>query len=110
MRVSSFIAAFTLLMAVPISAAQARNLSRQEVQVCRWGSEVAASAQHAKLSGKTLYSTRRVLLKRNYSQPWMRKMAVGITEQTFSSHSRAAPAAVGKSYYWGCVAHEKNRH
>lgn len=101
------VAAFVLLMAaIP---AQAREVSKNDLQVCRWGSEVAANAQQSKLSGTTLYSARKKLQARKFSQTWMRKMAVGITEQTYKSSSRLKPGAVKQTYYEGCVQHDLAR-
>ncbi|WP_296256163.1 MULTISPECIES: hypothetical protein [unclassified Pseudomonas] len=101
------IAALVLMVAaVP---AQARDVSKSDLQVCKWGAGIAANAQQSKLSGTTLYSARKKLQARNFSQPWMRKMAVGITEQTYNSRSRLKPAAVRQTYYDGCVQHDRAR-
>jgi hypothetical protein len=80
--------------------------SKNEIEVCKWGAGVAGSAQQSKLSGLTLYSAKNNLKKRTYSKPWMPKMALGITEQTYKSKSRLKPAAVKNTYYQGCVKHE----
>lgn len=101
------VTAFVLMMAaLPV---QARTVSKQDVQVCKWGASMAGIAQQSKLSGKTLYSLRRKLQAQNFSQPWMRKMALGITEQTYKSPSRLKPAAVKQTYYDGCIQHDLAR-
>ncbi|MNQ68333.1 hypothetical protein D3C85_828840 [compost metagenome] len=100
---------WALLMAVAVSPAQAKNLSTNQLEICKWGSVVAGNAQQSKLSGTTLYSVRNKLKKHRYSKPWMPKMAAGITEQTYKSNSRLQPSAVKKSYYDGCIKHELAR-
>ena len=101
------VAALVLLAAV--MPAQARTISKNDRQVCRWGAGVAGAAQQSKLSGTTLYSARKKLKVRKYSQPWMGKMALGITEQTYKSRSRLKPAAVRQTYYDGCIQHDLAR-
>jgi hypothetical protein len=100
------LALIVLAAALP---AQARSLSKNDLEVCKWGAGMAAAAQQSKLSGTTLYSARKKLQGRTFSKPWMRKMAVGITEQTYQSPSRLKPAAVKKTYYDGCVQHDLAR-
>lgn len=105
MRVLNFVLV-ALTAAIVTLPAQAKNLSKNEIEVCKWGAGVAGSAQQSKLSGVTLYSAKSNLKKRTYSKPWMPKMALGITEQTYKSKSRLKPAAVKNTYYQGCVKHE----
>ncbi|EIK93285.1 hypothetical protein PMM47T1_27689 [Pseudomonas sp. M47T1] len=99
-----------LVLTLAAGAASARSLTRHDVEMCRWGADIAAQAQQSKLSGRTLYSARRRLQQRHFSQPWMRKMALGITDQTYHSRSRLRPASVKQTYYQGCLHHEKARH
>lgn len=94
------------LLAIGVSTVEAKTITKAQADMCRWGSQVAHNAQKSKLDGKTLYSTRRALQERRYPKSWMKKMAVGITEQTFSSRSRVSPKSVEKIYYQGCVRHE----
>lgn len=108
MRVMSVGVAAVVLMSV-MATAQAKGVSKQQVEVCRWGSEMARSAQHAKLSGTTLWRARENLKARRFAKPWMPRMAVGITEQTYASRSRLQPASVKKTYYEGCIRHEQGR-
>ncbi|VVP14211.1 hypothetical protein PS850_03527 [Pseudomonas fluorescens] len=105
MRLLNFVLVVVTAAIVSLPA-QAKNLSKNESEVCKWGAGVAGSAQHSKLSGVTLYSAKNNLKKRKYSKPWMPKMALGITEQTYKSRSRLKPAAVKSTYYEGCVKHE----
>ncbi|MCG8296119.1 MULTISPECIES: hypothetical protein [Pseudomonas] len=93
------------LLATTAFAAQARALSQNERQVCGWGSQIAAEAQQAKLSGVTLYATRKRLQVRKFDKPWMRMTAFGITEQTYNSRSQLKPAAIKQTYYEQCVQH-----
>lgn len=109
MRLMSFGVAALALMAV-MSTAQAKGVSKQQVEVCRWGADMARSAQQSKLSGTTLWRARENLKVRKFSKPWMPKMALGITEQTYASRSRLQPASVKKTYYEGCIRHEQGRH
>jgi hypothetical protein len=97
-----------ILMAATVPA-QARTVSKNDLQVCKWGAGVAQTAQQSKLSGTTLYSARKKLQSRKYTQPWMRKMAIGITEQTYKSPSRLKPSAVRQTYYDGCIQHDLAR-
>jgi hypothetical protein len=108
MRRVAFGAMALVLMAMALPA-QARSISKSDLQVCKWGAGVAQSAQQSKLSGATLYSTRKKLQARKYTQPWMRKMAIGITEQTYKSPSRLKPSAVRQTYYDGCIQHDLAR-
>lgn len=100
------VAFFLMAAAIP---AHARAISKNDLQVCKWGASVAQTAQQSKLSGTTLYSARKTLQTRKFAQPWMRKMAVGITEQTYKSPSRLKPAAVKQTYYDGCIQHDLAR-
>ena len=101
--------AVALVLMSVMTSAQARELNRKQIEMCRWGSEVARSAQHSKLSGTTLWRAREDLKTRKYPERWMPRMAVGITEQTYASRSRLQPASVKKTYYDGCIRHERNR-
>lgn len=106
-RVALSVAAMVMLVAaLPV---QARAISKNDQQVCKWGAGMAGAAQQSKLSGTALYSARKHLQARKFSQPWMRKMAVGITEQTYHSPSRLKPAAVRQTYYQGCIQHDLAR-
>lgn len=94
------------LLAVATSSAQAKTVNQTQAEMCRWGSGVARDAQLSKLSGKTLYSTRKRVQDRTYPRSWMKKMAIGITEQTYASRSRVKPEMVKQTYYQGCIRHE----
>ncbi|QXI31750.1 hypothetical protein [Pseudomonas promysalinigenes] len=85
--------------------AHAKPLDQNDRKVCGWGSQIAAEAQQAKLSGVTLYATRKKLQVRRFAKPWMRMTAFGITEQTYNSRSRLPPAAIKKTYYEQCIQH-----
>jgi hypothetical protein len=98
-----------LVLVAAAAPVQAKNLSKKEVQMCAWGADVARSAQKSKLSGTTLWRARQSLKSRKFSEPWMPKMAHGITEQTYASRSRLSPGSVKKAYYDGCVHHELSR-
>jgi hypothetical protein len=106
-KVGFGVAAFILMVAA--YPAQARSVSKNDQQVCKWGAGIAGVAQQSKLSGTTLYSARKKLQAKKYSKPWMSKMAVGITEQTYKSPSRLKPAAVRQTYYEGCIQHDLAR-
>ncbi|MBF8740958.1 hypothetical protein [Pseudomonas guariconensis] len=93
------------VMATVAFGAQARALNQNDRSVCAWGSQIASEAQHAKLSGVTLYATRKKLQTRKFPKPWMRMTAFGITEQTYNSQSRLKPAAIKQTYYEQCVQH-----
>ncbi|BCJ07474.1 hypothetical protein LZ838_09060 [Pseudomonas sp. AA27] len=93
------------LLATAAFGAQARALSQNDRQVCGWGAQIAAEAQQAKLSGVTLYATRKKLQARKFAKPWMRMTAFGITEQTYNSRSRLKPTAIKQTYYEQCVQH-----
>lgn len=108
MRFNYVALAMLALMSMAPSA-QAKGLSKQQVEMCRWGSDIARSAQHSKLSGTTLWRARENLKARKYPRAWMPKMALGITEQTYASRSRLQPASVKKTYYDGCIRHEQAR-
>ncbi|WP_268800453.1 hypothetical protein [Pseudomonas huanghezhanensis] len=92
-----------------VCTAQARALTSHDRYICNWGSSVAGSAQAAKLSRVSLYGARNKVQARKYPQPWMRMMALGITEQTYDSASRLKPAAVRQTYYEDCIKHEMAR-
>lgn len=93
------------LLATATFGAHARALSQNDRQVCGWGAQIAAEAQQAKLSGVTLYATRKKLQVRRFAKPWMRMTAFGITEQTYNSRSRLKPAAIKQTYYEQCAQH-----
>ena len=60
------------LLATLAFGAQARALSQNDRHTCGWGAQIAAEAQQAKLSGVTLYATRKKLQVRKFPKPWMR--------------------------------------
>ena len=93
------------VLAATAFAAQARPLSQNDRSVCGWGAQIASEAQHAKLSGVTLYAARKKLQVRRFAKPWMRMTAFGITEQTYNSSSRLPPKAIKQTYYEQCVQH-----
>ncbi|AEJ13647.1 conserved hypothetical protein [Pseudomonas putida S16] len=93
------------LLATLAFGAQARALSQNDRHTCGWGAQIAAEAQQAKLSGVTLYATRKKLQARNSPNRGMRMTAFGITEQTYNSRSRLKPAAIKQTYYEQCVQH-----
>ncbi|BDM22659.1 MULTISPECIES: hypothetical protein [Pseudomonas] len=97
------------LLAAAAFGAQAKALSQNDRQTCGWGSQIAAEAQQAKLSGVTLYATRKKLQVRRFAKPWMRMTAMGITEQTYNSRSRLKPSAIKQTYYEQCVQHSLAR-
>jgi hypothetical protein len=98
-----------LALVTATSSALARDLRPKDLQMCKWGAETARAAQQSKLSGTTLYSARRKIQAGKFAQPWMRKMALGITEQTYQSRSRLGPLAIKQTYYDGCIKHELAR-
>jgi hypothetical protein len=98
-----------LAMVLVVGPSWAKDLRPKDLQVCQWGAQTALGAQQSKLSGTTLYSARKKIQAHKYSAPWMRKMALGITEQTYKSKSRLRPAAVKQTYYEGCIKHEMAR-
>lgn len=108
MRKVSLAVVAGFLTVVSVSA-YAKSISKNDLQVCKWGAGVAGVAQQSKLSGTTLYSARKKLQSRTFSKPWMRKMALGITEQTYKSPSKLKPAAVRQTYYEGCIQHDLAR-
>ena len=100
--VAGFLAAVSM-------CAHAKDISKNDLQVCKWGAGIAGAAQQSKLSGTTLYSARKKLRGDKFAKPWMSKMALGITEQTYKSPSRLKPAAVKQTYYEGCIQHDLAR-
>ncbi len=87
----------------------ARDLSKNEHELCNWGAEIAGTAQQYKLAGLTLYGARKKLQARHFPQQWMRMSALGITEQTYDSPSRLRPDSITQVYYEGCTRHELAR-
>ncbi|MDD1964662.1 hypothetical protein NPS29_04980 [Pseudomonas putida] len=87
----------------------ARDLSKNEHDLCSWGAGIAGTAQQYKLSGLTLYGARKKLQARHFPQQWMRMSALGIAEQTYDSPSRMRPDSVRQVYYEGCTRHELAR-
>lgn len=108
MRFLGFAVATVVFMAA-IGPAQAKSLSKKEVEMCRWGGDVAKAAQQSKLAGTTLWRARQHVKAQAFPEPWMARMASGITEQTYASKSRLRPLAVEKAYYDGCIIHERSR-
>ncbi|VVN24443.1 hypothetical protein PS862_03155 [Pseudomonas fluorescens] len=91
------------------ASVQARELVANDQYLCSWGAGTAAKAQELKLSGVSLYAARQKLQAYKFSKPWMRMMAMGITEQTYDSQSRLKPAAVWQSFYDDCVRYKVAR-
>ena len=89
--------------------AQARALQANDRYMCSWGAGTAARAQELKLAGVSLYAARKKLQTYKFSKPWMRMMAMGITEQTYDSQSRLKPAAIRQGFYDDCVRYKVAR-
>ena len=96
------------LAGVAVSA-QAKELAANDRYVCSWGAGTAARAQELKLSGVSLYAARQKIQAYKFSKPWMRMMALGITEQTYDSKSRLKPASVREIFYGDCVRYKVAR-
>lgn len=77
--------------------------------MCSWGAGTAARAQELKLSGVSLYAARQKIQTIKFNKSWMRMMAMGITEQTYDSHSRLKPEAIRKSFYQDCLRYKVAR-
>ncbi|SDZ60526.1 hypothetical protein [Pseudomonas sp. NFIX28] len=90
-------------------AAEGKELAANDRYVCSWGAGTAARAQELKLSGVSLYAARQKLQTYKFSKGWMRMLALGITEQTYDSPSRAKPATVRQSFYDDCVRYKLAR-
>ncbi|WDG54069.1 hypothetical protein [Pseudomonas chlororaphis] len=90
-------------------AAEGKELPANDRYVCSWGAGTAARAQELKLSGVSLYAARQKLQTYKFSKGWMRMLALGITEQTYDSPSRAKPATVQQSFYDDCVRYKLAR-
>lgn len=108
MRIIKFAVAFCVLTGLANSAF-ARDLSKNERDLCTWGAGIAGTVQQYKLSGLTLYGARKKLQARHFPQQWMRMSALGIAEQTYDSPSRLRPESVRQVYYEGCTRHELAR-
>lgn len=83
--------------------AQARDIRPDDRFMCSWGAGTAARAQELKLSGVSRYAAAQKIQTLTFSKSWMRSMALGITEQTFDSASRAKPVVVHDTFYDGCI-------
>ncbi|OLF54507.1 hypothetical protein [Pseudomonas chlororaphis] len=91
------------------AAAEGKELAANDRYVCSWGAGTAARAQELKLSGVSLYAARQKLQAYKFSKGWMRMLAMGITEQTYDSASRAKPATVRQGFYEDCVRYKLAR-
>ena len=89
--------------------ALAKELKDNDRYMCSWGAGTAARAQELKLAGVSLYAARQKLQTYKFNKPWMRMMAMGITEQTYDSSSRLKPAALRKSFYDDCLRYKLAR-
>ncbi|MCX2901310.1 hypothetical protein [Pseudomonas mandelii] len=89
--------------------AEAKELKTNDRYMCSWGAGTAAKAQELKLAGVSLYAARQKLQTYKFTKPWMRMMAMGITEQTYDSPSRIKPAAIRQGFYDDCVRYKLAR-
>ncbi len=103
---SEWIVLFSVALACSAAAVQAKELKANDRYMCSWGAGTAARAQELKLSGVSLYAARQKLHSYKFSKSWMHMMAMGITEQTYDSHSKAKPAAVRQTFYDGCLKYK----
>ncbi|MVV48653.1 hypothetical protein EJA72_10430 [Pseudomonas sp. PB120] len=92
-----------------VAGVQAKELQSNDRFMCSWGAGTAARAQELKLSGVSLYAARQKIRAYSFNKPWMRMMAMGITEQTYDSPSRYKPAAVRESFYEECLRYKLAR-
>ncbi|MDE1166513.1 MAG: hypothetical protein PW845_14295 [Pseudomonas sp.] len=90
-------------------SAEGKELVAGDRYMCSWGAGTAARAQELKLSGVSLYAARQKIQAYKFDKHWMRMMAMGITEQTYDSASRAKPATVRQTFYEGCVKYKLAR-
>lgn len=91
------------------NSAQGRALTSNDQYMCSWGAGTAARAQELKLSGVSLYAARQKLQTYKFAKPWMRMMAMGITEQTYESASRMKPAVIKQGFYEDCIHYKLAR-
>lgn len=91
------------------ASACAKQLKETDRYMCSWGAGTAARAQELKLAGVSLYAARQKLQTYKFNKPWMRMMAMGITEQTYDSRSQLKPAALRKSFYDDCLRYKLGR-
>jgi hypothetical protein len=89
--------------------AQAKDIRPDDRYMCSWGAGTAARAQELKLSGVSRFAARQKIQTIKFSKSWMRMMALGITEQTYDSGSRARPAVVHDTFYDGCIHYKLAR-
>ncbi len=88
---------------------QARELRENDRYMCSWGAGTAARAQELKLSGVSLYAARQKIQTYKFNKSWMHMMAMGITEQTYDSRSRARPEVIRQSFYQDCLRYKLAR-
>jgi hypothetical protein len=88
---------------------QARDIRPDDRYMCSWGAGTASRAQELKLSGVSRYAAAQKIQGLSFSKSWMRSMALGITEQTFDSTSRAKPGVVRDTFYDGCIRYRLAR-
>jgi hypothetical protein len=88
---------------------EAKELVSSDRYMCSWGAGTAAKAQELKLAGVSLYAARQKLQTYKFSKPWMRMLAMGITEQTYDSPSRIKPAAIKQGFYEDCLRYKLAR-
>lgn len=89
--------------------AHARDIRPDDRFMCAWGAGTAARAQELKLAGVSRYAAREKIHTMKFSKGWMRMMALGITEQTYDSATRAKPAVVHDTFYEGCIHYKLAR-
>jgi len=106
---SVMIALMSCGLASVATMTEARELKTNDRYMCSWGAGTAAKAQELKLAGVSLYAARQKLQTYKFTKPWMRMMAMGITEQTYDSRSRLKPEAIRQSFYQDCVRYKVAR-
>jgi hypothetical protein len=104
-----WVALISFSVAGLVVSAEAKELKPNDHYMCSWGSGTAARAQELKLAGVSLYAARQKIQAYKFTKPWMRMMAMGITEQTYDSPTRIKPAAVRQSFYDDCVRYKLAR-
>ena len=99
----------TLWISSAAVSVEAQALKPNDKYVCSWGAGTAARAQELKLAHVSRYAARKKLQTLKFSKAWMRMMAIGITEQTYDSSSRARPAAIRQAFYDQCISYKTAR-
>lgn len=103
---------FKLLSAICLiasSAAQAKDLNKEDIGRCNWGGAIMELSQREFLAGKHQARLLEEMQKVNYPEAWMPGDMKNIVRVTYENNSRESPARIKAVFIDECIQYQLNQ-